>query len=148
MLYNLENWNEANITEQALNLLNEGIEYKFPDQDVLNILLKNKIFYLPKKYNCLTLLTVQGFEDQQKSENGAVFIHYTSGSKPWFKLYLTPVYKKYLAGSPWKDAKLLLANNHAPSTTRRYAKILAQKHKYFRACIYYMLYLKHKLLRK
>ena len=66
-LYNLENWNQANITEQALNLLNEGIEYKFPDQDVLNILLKDKIYYLPKKFNSLTLLTVQFFEDQQKA---------------------------------------------------------------------------------
>ena len=93
MLYNLENWNQANITEQALNLLNEGIEYKFPDQDVLNILLKNKIYYFPEKFNSLTLLTVQGFEDQQKAEMGAAIIHYTSGTKPWFFLLLCVISK-------------------------------------------------------
>lgn len=147
MLYNLENWNQANITEQALNLLNEGIEYKFPDQDVLNILLKNKIYYLPKKFNSLTLLTVQGFEDQQKAEMGAAIIHYTSGTKPWFKLYLTPIYKKYIDNSPWKNTKLLLANNHSPSTTRRYSKYLSRQHKYFRSFFYYVLYLKHKFFK-
>ncbi|MCO6551215.1 MULTISPECIES: glycosyltransferase family 8 protein [unclassified Gilliamella] len=148
LLYNLKKWNEANITEKALNLLNEGIAYKFPDQDVLNILLSNNIYYLPTKYNCLTLLSVGGHEDQQKAEKGAVFIHYTSGSKPWFKLYLTSIYQNFIDGSPWYQAKLALANNLSPSTTRRYAKFLITQRKYICAFLYYLLYLKHKLFKK
>ncbi|MBI0068333.1 MULTISPECIES: glycosyltransferase family 8 protein [unclassified Snodgrassella] len=149
MLYNLENWNEANITKLALNLLNEGIEYKFPDQDVLNILLKDKIYFVPKKFNSI-LYTAQSFENKQKVEKeavekGAVIIHYTAGCKPWFKLHLTPIYKKYIYDSPWKNTKLLLANN--PSTLRRYSKYLLRQHKYFRSFFYYMLYLKHKILK-
>jgi len=41
-----------------------------------------------------------------------------------------------------------LANENAPSTTRRYAKLLASKHQYFKAFKYYILYLKHKAFKK
>lgn len=148
MLYNIDNWNRANISEKALDLLNEGIAYKFPDQDVLNLLLKNNIYYLPYKYNRITLLTVGGYQDHQRTNDETVFIHYVSGSKPWFRLYLTPIYQKYIDISPWYNSKLLLANNNSPSTTRRYAKILWKYHKYFQAFFYYFLYLKHKLTKK
>jgi lipopolysaccharide biosynthesis glycosyltransferase len=147
ILYNIENWNQLDVTNKALNLLNEGVAYKFPDQDVLNLLLKDKVYYLPRKYNNITVLTVEGNEDLKVSDN-AIFIHYVSGSKPWFRLYLTPVYQQYINGSPWRDTSLLLANNKSPSTTRRYAKILSNEGKYWRAFLYYTLYLKHKIWKK
>jgi lipopolysaccharide biosynthesis glycosyltransferase len=146
ILYNIEKWNELDITDKALNLLNEGITYKFPDQDVLNLLLKDKIYYLPRKYNNITVLTVEGNEDMKLPDN-TIFIHYVSGAKPWFRLYLTPIYQQYISGSPWKETTLLLANNKSPSTTRRYTKILLNEGKYFRAFLYYALYLKHKILK-
>lgn len=147
ILYNIEKWIQLGITEKALDLLNNGTAYKFPDQDVLNLLLKNQVYYLPNKYNTITLLTANGNEDINIADH-AIFIHYVSGSKPWFKLYLTPIYQQYIQSSPWCDKKLFLVNNKSPSTTRRHAKQLFSQYKIIPACFYYILYLKHKITKK
>lgn len=54
LLINLKRWEEEDISAQAIQLLkNNRLKNKFPflDQDVLNILLTNKVIYLNKKYN-------------------------------------------------------------------------------------------------
>ncbi|WP_294612049.1 glycosyltransferase [uncultured Gilliamella sp.] len=148
MIYiNTDMWVENNLTEKAFTMINSGKVYKFADQDVLNILMQGKTVFLPRRFNHLTSLTVAGNEDHQIAQD-AVIIHYVTGNKPWYKLYLTPTYEGYIASSPWAKDKLLLANENAPSTTRRYAKLLASQHKYFAAFKYYLLYLKHKINKK
>ncbi|WP_167370323.1 glycosyltransferase family 8 protein [Gilliamella mensalis] len=148
MIYiNTDMWVQNNLTEKAFAMINSGKVYKFADQDVLNILMQGKTVFLPKRFNYLTALTVGGKEDNLIG-NDTVIIHYVTGNKPWYKLYLTPLYQRYIASSPWANDKLLLANENAPSTTRRYAKLLASEHKYFSAFKYYLLYLKHKAFKK
>ena len=109
--------------------------------------MQGKTQFLPKIFNQLTSLTVEGKEDNILGDD-TVIIHYVTGNKPWYQLYLTPLYQRYIAASPWANQKLLLANENAPSTTRRYAKLLASKHQYFKAFKYYFLYLKHKVFKK
>lgn len=148
MIYiNTDMWVDNNLTDKAFAMINSGKVYKFADQDVLNILMQGKTVFLPKIYNQLTSLTVGGNEDNLLSED-TVIIHYVTGNKPWYQLYLTPLYQGYIASSPWANQKLLLANENAPSTTRRYAKLLAGQKKYFSAFKYYLLYLKHKATKK
>jgi lipopolysaccharide biosynthesis glycosyltransferase len=148
MIYiNTDMWVQNNLTEKAFAMINSGKVYKFADQDVLNILMQGKTVFLPKRFNYLTALTVGGKEDNLIGDD-AVIIHYVTGNKPWYKLYLTPLYQCYIKSSPWANDKLLLANENAPSTTRRYAKLLASQHKYFSAFKYYLLYLKHKDFKK
>lgn len=148
MIYiNTDMWVDNNLTEKAFAMINSGKVYKFADQDVLNILMQGKTVFLPKIYNQLTSLTVGGNEDNLLSED-TVIIHYVTGNKPWYQLYLTPLYQGYIASSPWANQELLLANENAPSTTRRYAKLLAGQKKYFSAFKYYLLYLKHKATKK
>lgn len=148
MIYiNTDMWVKNNLTEKAFAMINSGKVYKFADQDVLNILMQGKTVFLPRQFNELTSLTVAGNEDNLVIQDAAI-IHYVTGNKPWYKLYLTPTYKKYIASSPWAKDKLQLANENAPSTTRRYAKLLASQHKYFAAFKYYLLYLKHKINKK
>ncbi|OCG28464.1 hypothetical protein A9G11_10750 [Gilliamella sp. wkB108] len=148
MIYiNTDMWVENNLTEKAFAMINSGKVYKFADQDVLNILMQGKTVFLPRRFNNLTSLTVAGNEDNLVVQD-AVIIHYVTGNKPWYKLYLTPTYQSYIASSPWAKDKLLLANENAPSTTRRYAKLLASQHKYITAFKYYLLYLKHKINKK
>lgn len=148
MIYiNTDMWVDNNLTEKAFAMINSGKVYKFADQDVLNILMQGKTVFLPKIYNQLTSLTVGGNEDNLLSED-TVIIHYVTGNKPWYQLYLTPLYQTYIASSPWANQKLSLANENAPSTTRRYAKLLASQKKYFSAFKYYLLYLKHKATKK
>ncbi|MCX8662879.1 glycosyltransferase family 8 protein [Gilliamella sp. B2911] len=148
MIYiNTDMWVDNNLTDKAFAMINSGKVYKFADQDVLNILMQGKTVFLPKIYNQLTSLTVGGNEDNLLSED-TVIIHYVTGNKPWYQLYLTPLYQTYIASSPWANQKLSLANENAPSTTRRYAKLLASQKKYFSAFKYYLLYLKHKVTKK
>lgn len=148
MIYiNTDMWVDNNLTDNAFAMINSGKVYKFADQDVLNILMQGKTVFLPKIYNQLTSLTVGGNEDNLLSED-TVIIHYVTGNKPWYQLYLTPLYQTYIASSPWANQKLSLANENAPSTTRRYAKLLASQKKYFSAFKYYLLYLKHKATKK
>ena len=148
MIYiNTDMWVANNLTEKAFAMINSGKVYKFADQDVLNILMQGKTLFLPKNYNQLTSLSVGGNEDNLLSDD-TVIIHYVTGNKPWYQLYLTPLYQRYIASSPWANQKLLLANENAPSTTRRYAKLLVSQKKYFSAFKYYLLYLKHKAFKK
>ena len=148
MIYiNTDMWVDNNLTDKAFAMINSGKVYKFADQDVLNILMQGKTVFLPKIYNQLTSLTVGGNDDNLLSED-TVIIHYVTGNKPWYQLYLTPLYQTYIASSPWANQKLSLANENAPSTTRRYAKLLASQKKYFSAFKYYLLYLKHKVTKK
>lgn len=148
MIYiNTDMWVENNLTDKAFTMINSGKVYKFADQDVLNILMKGKTVFLPRRFNNITALTVGGKEDDLVGQR-SVIIHYVTGNKPWYRLYLTPLYQQYLLLSPWANDKLLLANENAPSTTRRYAKMLAKEHKYFSAFKYYLLYLKHKAFKK
>lgn len=148
MIYiNTDMWVDNNLTDKAFAMINSGKVYKFADQDVLNILMQGKTVFLPKIYNQLTSLTVGGNEDNLLSKD-TVIIHYVTGNKPWYQLYLTPLYQTYIASSPWANQKLSLANENAPSTTRRYAKLLASQKKYFSAFKYYLLYLKHKVTKK
>lgn len=144
MYINTQLWSQFSITEKALELLNSSVHYKFPDQDVLNSVINQNKLLLDKRFNCITELSVGGNEDQRWLAN-SVILHYTTGHKPWYRLFLTPTYKKYWQLSPWKDQKLLLVNENAPSTTRRYAKLLASQHRYVKALRFYLLYLKHKL---
>ncbi|OCG64974.1 glycosyltransferase family 8 protein [Gilliamella sp. Fer4-1] len=148
MIYiNTDMWVQNNLTEKAFAMINSGKVYKFADQDVLNILMQGKTVFLPRRFNRLTSLTVGGGEDNLISDDSAI-IHYVTGNKPWYQLYITSLYRRYIELSPWAKDKLLLANENAPSTTRRYAKLLASQHKYFAAFKYYLIYLKHKTCKK
>ena len=148
MIYiNTDMWVANNLTEKAFAMINSGKVYKFADQDVLNILMQGKTLLISKNYNQLTSLSVGGNEDSLLSDD-TVIIHYVTGNKPWYQLYLTSLYQRYMATSPWANQKLLLANENAPSTTRRYAKLLVSQKKYFSAFKYYLLYLKHKAFKR
>lgn len=72
---------------KTLNLL-------FPDQDLLNIILENKIKIIHSKYNYLTgeiawnknyinLLSGEYYTEFVEAMNAQIIIHYTSPMKPW-----------------------------------------------------------------
>ncbi|EAB3467438.1 lipopolysaccharide glucosyltransferase RfaJ, partial [Salmonella enterica subsp. enterica serovar Uganda] len=56
---NLKLWKENALTEKAFLLLagKEADSFKYPDQDVLNILLQDKVIFLPRPYN--TIYTIK-----------------------------------------------------------------------------------------
>ncbi len=92
VLVNLPQWAANSLTTKALSLLsgNDGnsMYYKYPDQDVLNILLINRVIFLPREYN--TIYTIKSeLKDKKHSQYADVItsdtklIHYTGATKPW-----------------------------------------------------------------
>lgn len=127
---------------------NSSKVYKFADQNVLNILMQGNPHFLLKIFNQpITSPSVGEKEDSTLSDD-KVIIHYVTGNNPWYQLYLTPFYGCYISVSSLAKKKLLLVNKNAPSTTRRYEKVLASQKRYFLACKYYLLYLKYKVFKK
>lgn len=81
------------------------IKLELPEQDALNVVLKNNYCILPSKYN-----VTHGVLFEEKYElNNIGIIHYTGEIKPWDERCLHPLrkeYLKYLALTPWKGYKL------------------------------------------
>lgn len=145
LLINTKKWCEANITEKALELINDGNVYKFADQDVLNILLENNTLLLPIKFNTKIKISIDAHQEKDIKPY-TVILHYISQNKPWYKVYLSEIFKNYFQLSPWKNEKLPLSGDS--SSIRNYAKYLMKKGCYVKTIYYYGIYLKYKILLK
>ncbi|WP_342323050.1 glycosyltransferase [Kosakonia sp. BYX6] len=112
---NLQEWVKNDLTKRTFSILlsedSYGVRYKYPDQDVLNILLKDNVIFMPRKFN--TIYTIKSeLKDRTHQQykkiilDETVLIHYTGATKPWHKWATYPstiYYQKALAASPWKD---------------------------------------------
>ena len=137
LLINLKNWQKEQISEKAIELLTKKNNFKYFDQDVLNILLNNKTLLLDNKYN-----TIYRLADMKTTINDdTIFLHYTGSTKPWqaWGQYhkLTPLWLNLKNASPWKKvpisqpktykqakfmAKNLKRNNHKLLSIKWYLK--------------------------
>ncbi|MCR9028790.1 lipopolysaccharide 1,2-glucosyltransferase [Citrobacter amalonaticus] len=158
VLINLRQWAENQLTARALSLLtgNDGNAtfFKYPDQDVLNILLRDKVYFLPREYN--TIYTIKSELNDKTHEKylnvihaDTKLIHYTGATKPWHAwanypsvIYYTTAFIK----SPWKDVPAKDARTMV-EYKKRYKHLLVQKH-YLRGVIAGAAYLYRKILAK
>ncbi len=93
-LINLDYWRKHNCLKDFVLLLNKEDEFRYYDQDVLNILFHTSKLNLPIKYNLLSIYYYKNpklsgtkyateISDALKQ---SVVIHYAgSGDKPWYK---------------------------------------------------------------
>ncbi|RCL03784.1 MAG: Glycosyl transferase family 2 protein [Candidatus Tokpelaia sp. JSC161] len=102
ILLNLKKWREYSLHDKCISLLGSSKEFIFPDQDVINIICKDKIYYLDQSWNC-TCPTHLVLDDEliMKKVKTSIFLekliaeynvayhglnsvfHYTSNKKPW-----------------------------------------------------------------
>ncbi|WP_291952780.1 glycosyltransferase family 8 protein [Campylobacter sp.] len=97
LLLNLREWKKANIRKQALEFL-KLYDPIFCDQDVLNIIFKDKIYLLPLEWNFVRFSLVQNATFKCECENYMIrytrkqheyalsnlkIIHYNTDIKPW-----------------------------------------------------------------
>lgn len=143
MLINISLWCKDKITDKTLKLLNSGEKYQFPDQDVLNISIGQKRLILPKKFNNLLALSIDGNEDADVS-NETVLIHYITKNKPWHQPYRSKLFDSYLEKSPWRNDDLPLYSSRKTSSIRAYAKLMFKQKKYLSGIKHYIIYLKTK----
>lgn len=154
VLVNLPEWAKDNLTSRAVSLLSGNNKYKYPDQDVLNILLVDRVIFLPRFYN--TIYTIKSeLKDKTHNKYSEVItadtklIHYTGATKPWHAWARYPsvvYYKNALDKSPWKnddarDAKTMVEYQ------KRYKHLLVQK-SYFKGIVAGVVYLYRKTLSK
>lgn len=106
LLINLKYWKKYHISEKIIKYIqNNPQKCIYPDQDALNKILENKVFYLDCKYNCQELwLTTRDevrfhfsrWENLDRSLSDPVIIHFCTGDKPWFKECKNPYKEEFL----------------------------------------------------
>ena len=112
-LLNIDYLRKINFTEQALDYIEKNHDkIIFHDQDVMNALLCEHVFYLPVKWNMLDCYYVKPLQIADKYKNeikihkkDAPVIHFSGRLKPWHygcRHPLKKLYKKYEKELPFK----------------------------------------------
>ncbi|MBO3273559.1 glycosyltransferase family 8 protein, partial [Hymenobacter defluvii] len=106
LLLDITKWKEQQITEQALKIIQEQPDRikQYPDQDALNMVLKDNWYKLPVSYNLMRLYVPNEVPKRRFADflEGKKIIHY-NGKKPWFsdcEHRLRHVYQQYARLSP------------------------------------------------
>ncbi|MDR2590936.1 MAG: glycosyltransferase family 8 protein [Oscillospiraceae bacterium] len=78
LLIDSENFTKYNIKEKCIDLINSGEKYDAADQDVLNIVCRNKIEILTSEWNYQPR-----FYKETDNDFKPKIIHYVTSEKPW-----------------------------------------------------------------
>jgi lipopolysaccharide biosynthesis glycosyltransferase len=75
-------------------------DFKNPDQDVLNVTLVGRIFFLPLKYNFQLshgsrIFKIYSETELDELKHNLVCLHYSDYMKPWAERYKRPVFSEY-----------------------------------------------------
>ena len=126
MLFNINCWNEHKCTERIIeHVKEERAHYMAPDQDILNVALKNEIKKLPPQYNLQPLHYRYSYDiyskfwkqekyyskdELEKAIDSPVIIHFFRflGEFPWNEKSQHPyteLFNRYLEKSPWSGMK-------------------------------------------
>ena len=123
MLFNVKNWDKNNCSQKLFDYIkNKRANYLYPDQDLLNILLKDNTLLLPLEYDFMPihrLIDAKDYFDIFGKENyyteeeiinaqkNPIVLHTYKfiGQFPWLKNTWHPdnkIVDYYLEKSPWK----------------------------------------------
>ena len=120
MLINLKKIRENNLQSEFIKNIGR---FKVMSEDIINYVCKDKIKYIPLKYNynlhfykykkLLKNDPVYSNNEYKSAEKKPVIFHYTL-EKPWKikGLQKSNLWFKYLKKSPYKDTKLKLTSNN------------------------------------
>jgi lipopolysaccharide biosynthesis glycosyltransferase len=131
----INKWNDGQIAEQAVKLLQENPEkYTYLDQDVLNILLDGKTCFIDRKWNYLYDMRKMNSE----LPKGIIFIHFI-GDKPWQRWsehhFMVKFYDTYANKSPWANVPLVEPSHYKEK--KRMARSYAKRKMYMKALYWY-----------
>ena len=110
MLLNLEEMRKDNIIEESIKYFNSHYEV-FGDQDILNVVVKDKVIPLSYRYNCNSTFFEEKdaqflsdfyqekvYQTSRENYDNVVILHF-AGHKPWTKWfthsYLKPLWLEY-----------------------------------------------------
>lgn len=101
---NLEKWRQNNIEAQFIsNAAIYSKQLSYPDQDLLNITLHDKIKYLSPRFNAMPEQTYYSLSEQIKAFESPVIIHWAGPNKPWndCDAHLAETFWEYVNLSPF-----------------------------------------------
>lgn len=75
MLFNLSTIKALHLDDKLIKIL-KNCRFVFPDQDAMNIIFKNKVAYLPHKFNAIG-------RDYEVKDKEIAIRHYAGVIKPW-----------------------------------------------------------------
>ena len=104
LVLNLEKWRQNNAETKfydAAAKYNDNIPY--PDQDLLNITLHDKIKYLSPRFNAMPELVYFSLPEQFEAFESPVIIHWAGPNKPWndCDAHLAETFWEYVNLSPF-----------------------------------------------
>ncbi len=108
LLINLKLCKQDNIYEKLIDFISEPLNGLYGDQDVLNIVVQDKVKILDLKWNCMYKYHTE-YDNKDYYNSTAKdpsIIHYISVYKPWIPgkyTYLKKDYFKYLKLTPYYD---------------------------------------------
>lgn len=124
ILFNIEEWKKQHCTERIVeHVINVRAHYPSPDQDLINVVIKDDIYELPPEYNmepAYYMFSAKNYyrvfrnpsfykkEVLEKAKGNEKIIHFfrVMGEFPWHKDNMHPfndLFDKYLSISPWAD---------------------------------------------
>jgi lipopolysaccharide biosynthesis glycosyltransferase len=153
MYMNVDLWMANRITESTIDaILKDGKNFRFPDQDALNVVLDGRAIFIDKKWNYLYGLIGDLDADKRKMNivGDAVFIHFAGAVKPWNNWSgheSRELFLKYHAISPWSDMPL----DDKPQNykeMRMFSRFLFKRSQFVDSAAWYLRYLSKKMFSK
>ncbi|TQI77934.1 UDP-glucose:(glucosyl)LPS alpha-1,3-glucosyltransferase/UDP-D-galactose:(glucosyl)LPS alpha-1,3-D-galactosyltransferase/UDP-glucose:(galactosyl)LPS alpha-1,2-glucosyltransferase [Serratia fonticola] len=144
LMINVRAWLQNNISEKALSLLEtRGKDFRYLDQDALNVVLEGNVQFIEKKYNTLFMLGHTEADYKRMPPDDTVFIHYAGADKPWQKwnkqagtCFYTNLYQR----SSWASHPLDEPKNDQQA--KKMYKLLFREKKYLSGIRWYGMYIK------
>jgi heptosyltransferase-3 len=147
MLMNIDLWMTNRITETTIDtIMKRGKNFRFPDQDALNVVLDGRAKFIAGKWNYLYGLVgdLERGRTTMRPVDDAVFIHFAGAVKPWNDWCLhesRDLFYKYHASSCWADMPL----DQAPQNykeMRMHSRFLLRRGRVLDSLGWYVSYLK------
>lgn len=147
---NIPQWLAKNTTERIIKTLScQKSEFKFPDQDALNIVLEDEVLLLTKKYNFVCDIILNKVGKKIVIPEDTILIHYTGKCKPWHIWgmgELADIYDRYYAQSPWHAVPHDMPVSY--KEMKRYAQALWHKGQYAASLCWMTKYMNNKIFMK
>lgn len=152
LLLNTTEWAKEFVSAKALAMLSDNAvisKLTYMDQDILNMILWDKVKYINGNYNTQFSINYELKENFSNPVNeNTIFIHYVGPTKPWHSWAIYPSTLPFMCAkklSPWKDTPLMRPSN---SNYARYCAKHNFKQKKFAVSIFnYMCYFYFKMLK-
>ncbi len=86
LLINLEGWRKEEVLNKFLVCVQRAGRYlKYHDQDIINLVLNERIFILPKRWNWQLPVIYCSKKSRESVFKNACILHFVSEKKPWYR---------------------------------------------------------------